>query len=132
MAVSTLILLFVFSNPPGVHNQPAVPSGEAQGAHHPVGTRGDIQAVTPPCGPTHLPLKSPFQVPSLGPPAPPPPTQGPTLSESLRVRDSLFLSCGATLSFEPGHVPGLFIRVWILGTLYVDIRHRMLTYDIVY
>ena len=36
----------VFSNPPGVYNPPAVPSGAAQGAHYPAGTRGDIQAVT--------------------------------------------------------------------------------------
>ena len=35
-----------FSNPPGVYKPPAVPSGAAQAAHYPAGTRGDIQAVT--------------------------------------------------------------------------------------
>ena len=44
----TRIFFSVFSNPParGVYNPPAVPSGAAQGAHYPAGTRGDIQAVT--------------------------------------------------------------------------------------
>ena len=36
---------------PGVYKPPAVPSGAAQGAHYPAGTRGDIQAVT-----THRPI----------------------------------------------------------------------------
>ena len=40
------IFFSLSSNPPGVYNQPVVPSGAAQGAHYPAGTRGDIQAVT--------------------------------------------------------------------------------------
>ena len=39
------IFFSVFSNPQCVNNPP-VPSGAAQGAHYPAGTRGDIQAVT--------------------------------------------------------------------------------------
>ena len=44
--MSHWIFFSVFSNPPGVYNPPAVPSGAAQGAHHPLaaGTRGEIQA----------------------------------------------------------------------------------------
>ena len=43
--VATWNLLSLFSNTPGVYKLPAVPSGAAQGAHYPAGTRGDIQAV---------------------------------------------------------------------------------------
>ena len=35
----------LISNTPGVYKPPAVPSGAAQGAHYPAGTRGDIPAV---------------------------------------------------------------------------------------
>ena len=37
---------FFILEPAGVYNPPAVPSGAAQGAHYPEGTRGNIQAVT--------------------------------------------------------------------------------------
>ena len=38
----------IFSKPPGMYKPPALPSGAAQDAHYPAGTRGDhdIQAVT--------------------------------------------------------------------------------------
>ena len=45
-AIATFILLFCILEPAGVYNPQAVPSGAAQGAHYPAGTRGDIQAVT--------------------------------------------------------------------------------------
>ena len=35
-----------YRNPLGLYNPPSVPSGAAQWAHYPAGTRGDIQAVT--------------------------------------------------------------------------------------
>ena len=40
------IFFLIFSKTPGVYKPPAVPSGSAQGAHYPAGTRRDIQAVT--------------------------------------------------------------------------------------
>ena len=59
---------------PTVYIPPAVPSGAAQGAHYPAGTRGDIQAVTLAQGPAAaaalagaLPVLARAAVPVTGP-----------------------------------------------------------------
>ena len=41
----SILELELETRPAGVYNPPAVPSGAAQGAHYPAGTRGEIQAV---------------------------------------------------------------------------------------